>query len=82
MQAEIQLKFNEVNYALDILKKHIDWDNSLKQLEEFNNLIEKSTFWDDSTKAQLIMRDKKNLEKTIEVVKSIENEKNTLIELQ
>ena len=41
MQAEIQLKFNEVNYALDILKKHIDWDNSLKQLEEFNNLIEK-----------------------------------------
>ena len=80
MQAEIQLKFNEVNYALDILKKHIDWDNSLKQLDEFNNLIEKPTFWDDSTKAQLIMRDKKNLEKTIEVVKSIENEKNSLVE--
>ena len=39
MQAEIQLKFNEVHHALDIFKKHLDWDNSLKQLEAFNNVI-------------------------------------------
>ena len=36
MQAEIQLKFNEVEYALKILKKHIDWENSITQLKIFN----------------------------------------------
>ena len=40
MQAEIQLKFNEVEYALKILKKHIDWENSIKELNRFNLLVE------------------------------------------
>jgi len=81
MQAEIQLKFNEVEYALKILKKHIDWENSIKELNRFNLLVEDPNFWNDASNAQFIMRDKKNLEKIIEVVKSIETEKNNLIEL-
>ena len=81
MQAEIQLKFNEVEYALKILKKHIDWENSITQLNKLNLLIEDPNFWNNASNAQLIMRDKKNLEKTIEVVKSIETEKNSLVEL-
>ena len=81
MQAEIQLKFNEVEYALKILKKHIDWDNSITQLNKLNLLIEDPNFWNNASKAQLIMRDKKNLEKTIEVVRSTETEKNSLVEL-
>ncbi|MDC6451536.1 peptide chain release factor 2 [Alphaproteobacteria bacterium] len=81
MQAEIQLKFNEVEYALKIVKKHIEWENSITQLNKFNLLIEDPNFWNNASNAQLIMRDKKNLEKTIEVVKSIETEKNSLAEL-
>ena len=81
MQAEIQLKFNEVEYALKILKKHIDWENSITQLNKLNLLIEDPNFWNNASNAQLIMRDKKNLEKIIEVVKSIETEKNSLAEL-
>ena len=81
MQAEIQLKFNEVEYALNILKKHIDWENSINQLNKFNLLIEDPNFWNDASNAQSIMRDKKNLEKTMEVVKSIEIEKISLVEL-
>jgi peptide chain release factor 2 len=81
MQAEIQLKFNEVEYALKILKKHIDWENSINQLKKFNLLVEDPNFWNDASNAQLTMRDKKKLEKTIEIVKSIEIEKTSLIEL-
>jgi len=81
MQAEIQLKFNEVEYALKILKKHIDWENSITQLNKLNLLIEDPNFWNNASNAQLIMRDKKNLEKTIELVKSIETEKHSLVEL-
>ena len=81
MQAEIQLKFNEVEYALKILKKHIDWEISITQLNKLNLLIEDPLFWNNASNAQLIMKDKKHLEKTIEVVESIETEKNSLVEL-
>ena len=81
MQAEIQLKFNEVEYALKILKKHIDWENSINKLNSLNLLIEVPNFWNDASNAQSIMRDKKKLEKIIEVVKFVETEKNSLIEL-
>ena len=81
MQSEMQLKFHEVDYAIEIMKKHIDWDNAIKKLNDFSLLIEMPDFWKDSAKAQLIMRDKKKLEKIIEVVKKIETEKLDLIDL-
>ena len=81
MKAEIQLKFNEVDYALDILKKHVDWNNSISKLRELSSLIENPSFWNDSSKAQIIMRDKTNLEKIIETIKNIENEKLDLIDI-
>jgi peptide chain release factor 2 len=81
MQAEIQLKFNEVDYALDILKKHVDWNNSISKLRELSSLIENPSFWNDSSKAQIIMRDKTNLEKISETIKNIENEKLDLIDI-
>ena len=81
MQAEIELKFNEVDYALDILKKHVDWNNSISKLRELSSLIENPNFWNDSSKAQIIMRDKTNLEKIIETIKNIENEKLDLIDI-
>ena len=81
MQSEIQLKFNEVDHALHILKKHIDWENAIDKLNKINISIEDPNFWNDTSNAQLIMRDKKNLEKTIDLVKSIEIEKSSLVEL-
>ena len=81
MQSEMQLKFNEVDYTIQIMKKHIDWQNSITKLNEITILIANPDFWQDTSKAQLIMRDKKNLEKIIEVVKNIQNQKLDLIEL-
>ena len=81
MQSEIQLKFNEVDHALHILKKHIDWENAIEKLNKINTSIEDPNFWNDTSNAQLIMRDKKILEKTIDVIKSIQIEKSGLVEL-
>ena len=58
MQADIQVKFSEVERALNILKKHLDWDLSIKKLNELNLLVENQNFWDNSSNAQLIMREK------------------------
>ena len=53
----------------------------IKKLNKINTSIEDPNFWNDTSNAQLIMRDKKILEKTIDVIKSIEIEKSGLVEL-
>jgi peptide chain release factor 2 len=73
MQAEIQIKFNEVEYALKILKKHIGWESSITELNKFNLLIEEPNFWNDAYNAQLIMRDKKKLRKNVRYSKIYRN---------
>ena len=55
MQAEIQIKFNEIDHTIKILKKHVSWENSLNRIIEFKNLVESQNFWDDTVKAQSIM---------------------------
>ena len=81
MQSEIQIKFNQTDTIIKTLKKHLNWDTSINRIIELNQLIEKPDFWNDASKAQSIMRDKTNLEKTIESIKNIENEKINLFEL-
>ena len=50
-------------------------------MKEFNNLVDTPNFWDDTSKAQLIMKHKKKIEKTIDQIKSIESERENLFEL-
>ena len=79
MQSEIQSKFNEIDNMLNILKKHMNWDTSINKIKELNDLIENPDFWNDAAKAQSVMREKTHLEKTIESLNKIENEKNNQI---
>jgi len=81
MQAEIQLKFNEIDYSLEILKKHIDWDNSIKKINKLSLLTEEQNFWNDTSKAQIIMKEKKQLERLVDIITNIENQKNDLVEI-
>ena len=81
MQTDIQIKFNNIDYAINILKKHVNWENSLNRVREFNDLVESQNFWDDTIKAQSIMKEKKYLDKTIDQIKYVEIEKENLCEL-
>ena len=81
MKAEIQIKFNEIDHTLNILKKHINWEDSLVRIKEFNRLVETQNFWENTLKAQMIMREKKQLEKTIDQIKIVEIEKENLFDL-
>ena len=47
MQAEIQTKFNDIDQAINILKKHFNWENSLNRIKEFNDLVESKNFWNE-----------------------------------
>lgn len=81
MQAEIQLKFNEIDYSLEILKKHIDWDNCITKINKLSLLTEEQNFWNDTSKAQIIMKEKKQLERLVDIITNIENQKNDLVEI-
>ena len=81
MQADIQTKFNDIDRTINILKKHFNWENSLIRVNELNALVELKNFWDDTIKAQSIMKEKKQLEKTIDQIKFVEIEKENLFEL-
>ena len=81
MQAEIQIKFNDIDNALNILKKHFNLELSLNRIIELDKLIETENFWNDTSTAQSIMKEKKQLDKIIELLKQIEIEKNNLTEL-
>ncbi len=81
MQTEIQLKFNEIDNALKILKKHFSWETSINRIKQLDELIEAENFWDDTSTAQSIMREKKQLEKIIDLIKFIEIEKSNLYDL-
>ena len=72
MQADIQNKLNDIDRLIGILKKHFNWESSLNRLKEFNNLFESQNFWNDKDKAQSIMKEKKQLEKTIDQIKYIQ----------
>ena len=65
MQAEIQTKFNDIERAINILKKHFKWEISLNRIQELNKLVETQSFWNDTTKAQSIMKEKKQLDKLL-----------------
>ncbi len=81
MQTEVQLKFKEIDSGLNILKKHFDWEYSLTRIKELDELIDSKNFWNDPPKAQSIMREKKQIEKIIDIIKFIEIEKSNLHEL-
>ena len=80
MQTDIEIKFNDIDHAINILKKHLNWENSLNLLSEYNSLVETPNFWNNPIKAQSIMKEKKQLEKNYQV-KSVEIEKENLFEL-
>ncbi len=81
MQTDIQIKFNDIEHTINILKKHLNWENSLNLIIKYNSLVEAPNFWNDKTKAQSVMKEKKQLEKKIDEVKSVEIEKKQLFEL-
>ncbi len=51
-----------------------DWDKSVRRLAELNQLVEASDFWNDSARAQQLMRERTRLDKGVNGYKRIERE--------
>ncbi|MCF6343989.1 MAG: PCRF domain-containing protein, partial [Devosiaceae bacterium] len=71
MRVEIQTLTDEISKALNLLKKHVGWADAKDRLEDFNRQAESSDLWDDPKSAQILMRQRQELEAAINNIKNI-----------
>ena len=81
MRAEAQAHADQINAALALLRRFLDWDRALRRLEELNVQVEDQSLWDDPKAAQIVMRERRRLEQAIDATRKIQSELDDTIEL-
>jgi len=81
MRAEAQANADQINAALDLLRRFLDWDRALKRLDELNAKVEDQALWDDPKAAQAVMRERRRLEEAIAATRAIQSELSDTVEL-
>jgi peptide chain release factor 2 len=81
MRAEAQAYADQINAALDLLRRFLDWDRALRRLDELNARVEDPTLWDDPKQAQDVMRERRRLDQAIGATRAIESELADTVEL-
>ncbi|MBI3709152.1 MAG: peptide chain release factor 2 [Proteobacteria bacterium] len=74
MRADIAAAVAEIKQSLELLRRHLDWDQALRRLDELNVLAGAPALWNNTAKAQALLRERAQLEKSIASCRSIERE--------
>ena len=81
MRAEAQAHIDQIDAAMALVRRFLDWERAVRRLDELNNRVEDPKLWDDPKLAQSVMQERRRLEEAINAVKSIEQERNDTVEL-
>ncbi|WP_420961810.1 peptide chain release factor 2 [Brucella sp. IR073] len=81
MRAEIESLVDEIQQGVGLLRRHLDWDQSLKRLEYLNHKAEDPTLWNDAQEAQKLMRERQQLEDAINEIRRLSQSLEDSIEL-
>ena len=81
MRAEAQAYVDQINSALALLRRFLDWDRALRRLDELNARVEDQALWNDPKAAQDVMRERRRLEEAISATRAIERELADTVEL-
>ena len=73
MQAETQASVDAIKTAIDLLRKHVDWDTALDRAAAFEAQISAPDFWDNQETAQTVMREKNHLDQQISSLTELES---------
>jgi peptide chain release factor 2 len=74
MRAEAQAYVDQINAALALLRRFLDWDRALRRLDELNARVEDQSLWNDPKAAQDVMRERRRLDEAIGATRAIEKE--------
>ncbi|MGK2739977.1 peptide chain release factor 2 [Tepidicaulis sp. LMO-SS28] len=81
MRAEIQVVVDEIKNSLALLRRHLDWDQAQRRLDELNAKAEDPELWNNPAEAQVLMRERTRLEESMNAYLAIEQDLNDNIEL-
>jgi peptide chain release factor 2 len=81
MRAEAQAHVDQINQALSLLRRFLDWDRALRRLDELNARVEDQALWNDPKAAQEVMRERCRLDEAITATQMIESERDDMVEL-
>ena len=81
MRAEAQAHVDQIQAALSLLRRFLDWDKAMAQLADLNAKVEDPKLWDDPKAAQDVMRERRRLDEAIGATKKIETELADTVEL-
>ncbi len=81
MRAEAQGHVDQINAALSLLRRFLDWDRALERLEELNAKVEEPALWDNPRHAQDLMRERRRLDEAIAATRATERELSDTLEL-
>ena len=81
MRAEAQAHVDQINQAVALVRRFLDWDRALRRLDELNNRVEDPKLWDDPAAAQEVMRERRRLDEAISTTQAIERERDDTVEL-
>jgi peptide chain release factor 2 len=81
MRAEAQTFVDQINAALGLLRRFLDWDRALRRLDELNARVEDPALWNDAKQAQEVMRERRRLDEAIGATRAIERELADTVEL-
>ncbi|MCB1453527.1 MAG: peptide chain release factor 2 [Rhizobiaceae bacterium] len=71
MRAETETLVDEIKQAIDLLRRHLDWDQALKRLDYLNSRAEDASLWDKPQEAQKLMRERQTLEENVVAIKGL-----------
>jgi peptide chain release factor 2 len=81
MRAEAQAHVDQINQAVALVRRFLDWDRALRRLDELNARVEDPTLWNDPAQAQEVMRERRRLDEAIGATRAIETELSDTVEL-
>ncbi|MBY0430751.1 MAG: peptide chain release factor 2 [Rhodospirillales bacterium] len=74
MRAEMEAIAQEIKQSMALLRRHLDWDNATRRLDELNARSEDSSLWNDAAEAQKVMRERNQLETAINGYRVLERD--------
>ncbi|MYZ47187.1 peptide chain release factor 2 [Propylenella binzhouense] len=81
MRAETEARIAEIRDAMNLIRRHLDWDVAERRLAELNARVEDPNLWNDAEEAQGVMRERQKLDSAIGAVRAMERELDENIEL-
>ena len=74
MQAETQAHIETIKTAIDLLRKHVDFDAASARLVDLEELSADGDFWNDQAAAQEAMREKNRLQRQVTMITDLQTE--------